>query len=85
MTSLSFFLVPLALGSGFVLGWLLSWMRGSETRRRLRDARIVLLDFTAWLHRPPDPEDAMDSLVFVAHTVDFANDVTRALSGKERK
>lgn len=79
MTPVPFFLVPLALGSGFVLGWLLSWMRGGDARRRLRDARIVFLNFS----RKGNAD---------LHTVvNFERDLHRALSGytalsgKERK
>lgn len=73
MTPVPFFFVPLALGSGFVLGWLLSWVRGSETRRRLREVRLVVLQYSLITYR------------ISADAITLFHYVNDALSGKERK
>lgn len=75
MTPVPFFLVPL----GLVLGWLLSWLRGSGTRRRLRDARIVFLAYLKSMDNYEPREGTVSTLAT------FYRDMHRALSGKERK
>lgn len=85
MTPIPFFLVPLALASGFVIGWLLSWMRGGETRRRLRDIRIVLNSFDLSMVVSNKLPDVLRMSAICSEGQILVGNIHRALSGKERK